>query len=95
MAAARAIEYRQVHDAAMAARITEGDRAAVVAVLRRLRGELRRVERRDFFPPAERKQAREAVRGLADWVAAGDRESRYEVGDPARRTCGVGAAAGR
>jgi hypothetical protein len=75
MAAARAIEYRQVHDAAMAARTADGDRAAVAAVLRRLRGELRRVERRDFFPPPERKQAREAVRALAGWVAAGDRES--------------------
>jgi hypothetical protein len=75
MAAARAMEYRQVHDAAMAARTAEGGRVAVATVLRRLRAELRRVERRDFFPPPEREQAREAVRELADWVAAGDRES--------------------
>ena len=47
---------------------------AAAAVLRRLRGELRRVERRDFFPPPERAQARDAVRALAEWVSAGDRE---------------------
>ena len=73
MAAARAVEYRQVHDAAIAARTA--DRAGPGgAVLRRLRAELRRVERRDFFPPPERAQAREAVRALAEWVPAGDRE---------------------
>jgi hypothetical protein len=75
MAAARAMEYQQVYDAAMAARTAEGGRVAVATVLRRLRAELRRVERRDFFPPPERKQAREAVRTLADWVAVEDRES--------------------
>jgi hypothetical protein len=75
MAAARAMEYRQVYDAAMAARTAEGGRVAVATVLRRLRAELRRVERRDFFPPPERKQAREAVRTLADWEAVEDRES--------------------
>ena len=74
MAAARAVEYRQVHDAAIAATTAEGGRVAAAAVLRRLRAELRRVERRDFFPPPERAQAREAVRALAEWVSAGDRE---------------------
>jgi hypothetical protein len=74
MAAARVVEYRQVHEAAIAATAAEGGRVAAAAVLRRLRGELRRVERRDFFPPPERGQARAAVRALAEWVAAGDRE---------------------
>ena len=50
MAAARAVEYRQVRDAADAVATAHGGHAAAV-VLRRLRGELRRVERRDFFPP--------------------------------------------
>jgi hypothetical protein len=63
-----------VHDAAVAAMAADGDCVAAAAVLRRLRGELRRVERRDFFPPPERAQARDAVRALAEWVSAGDRE---------------------
>jgi hypothetical protein len=75
MAAARAVEYRQVHDAALAARTAEGGRVAGAAVLRRLRGELRRVERRDFFPPSERALARDAVRVLAEWVSVDERES--------------------
>jgi hypothetical protein len=74
MAAARAVEYRQVHDAAIAATTAEGGRVAAAAVLRRLRAELRRVERRDFFPPPERAQARDAMRALAEWVSTEDRE---------------------
>ena len=74
MATARAVEYRQVHDAAVSAKAGDDDRMAAAGAVRRLRGELRRVERRDFFPPPERTQARDAVRALADWVAAGDRE---------------------
>jgi hypothetical protein len=53
MVAARAVEYRQVRDAALAARTAEGDQVAAAPVLRRLRAELRRVERRDLFPPPE------------------------------------------
>jgi hypothetical protein len=34
-------------------------------VLRRLRTQMRRVERRDFFRPPEREQARLALRDLA------------------------------
>ena len=74
MAAARAVEYRQVRDAAIAARAAEGDPVAAAQVVRRLRAELRRVERRDFFPPPERAQAREAVRALGGWASAGARE---------------------
>jgi len=39
-------------------------------VLRRLRGELRRIARRDFFPPAEREAARAAVGALTADAAA-------------------------
>jgi hypothetical protein len=64
MAAARAAEYAAVAaeaEAAMSA--SQPDRAAA---LRRLRGELRRIGRRDFFPPPERDLARTAVEALAD-----------------------------
>ncbi len=63
MRAARAAEYRAVTDqarTAASAAATERRRA-----LRRLRGELRRIARRDFFPPAERDTARAAVDALA------------------------------
>jgi hypothetical protein len=58
MASARAQEYRQLCEQA----------AAAESSLRRLRGELRRIERRDYFPPPEREIARAAVsdRGGAD-----------------------------
>jgi len=63
MRAARAAEYQAVTEQAR-------DAAAASAVermraLRRLRGELRRIARRDFFPPAEREAARAAVDSLA------------------------------
>ena len=63
MAAARAAEYDAV--AAQATVAGEAHRPARVAALRRLRGELRRITRRDYFPPAAREQARAAVEGLA------------------------------
>jgi hypothetical protein len=62
-AAARAAEYTAVAAAALLAR-EEGD-AARAAALRRLRAELRRITRRDYFPPAAREQARTAVEALA------------------------------
>jgi hypothetical protein len=43
-------------------------------MVRRLRAELRRIERRDFFPPPERAAARAAVEDLAARAVAGDRE---------------------
>lgn len=67
MAAARAAEYAQVRDQAVQA--ADGGLAA----LRRLRGELRHIERRDFFPPPERALARAAVEALAARAGA-DRE---------------------
>ena len=63
MAAARAAEYEAV--AAQAAAARDAGEAARAAALRRLRGELRRITRRDYFPPAAREQARAAVEALA------------------------------
>ena len=63
MAAARAAEYAAVTAEAEAAR-NAGD-AAPAAALRRLRAELRRITRRDYFPPAGREQAHAAVEALA------------------------------
>jgi hypothetical protein len=63
MAAARAAEYRKVTEQAatvLAMPGAERDRA-----VRRLRGELRRIHRRDYFPPPERDHARAAVEDLA------------------------------
>ena len=70
MRAARAAEYRGVTDQARYA--ASGGDAERTRALRRLRGELRRIARRDFFPPAEREVARVAVDALAaDAAAAG------------------------
>lgn len=63
MAAARAIEYAKIAAEADAS-VQLGDPGRLAAV-RRLRGELRRVQRRDFFPPPEREAAQQAVDGLA------------------------------
>jgi hypothetical protein len=64
MRAARAAEYQAVTaEAEEAVSRPAGERARVV---RRLREELRRIGRRDFFPPVERDTARVAVRALAD-----------------------------
>lgn len=62
MAAARAAEYRALLEEATAAQA--GDPRARASALRRLRAELHRVVRRDYFPPAERDQARGAVEHL-------------------------------
>lgn len=64
MAAARAAEYTHVIDAARAAGTAEP--AERTAAARRLRAELRRINRRDYFPPAERDAARRAVQHLTD-----------------------------
>ena len=63
MRAARAAEYQAVlAEATTAAAAPATERARTV---RRLRAELRRIGRRDFFPPPERDQARAAVQALA------------------------------
>jgi len=64
MAAAVAEEYRSVM--AEAAEAADSSLAVRRRTLARLRRELQRIERRDFFPPSERDQAREAVRRLAE-----------------------------
>lgn len=78
MAAERAAEYREVIAAAdPAGHATQAARARTV---RRLRAELRRITRRDYFPPPERDQAQAAVQALAqdntgdNTAGDGDRE---------------------
>jgi hypothetical protein len=63
MRTARAAEYQAILDQARAA--ADGAPDARARALRRLRGDLRRVARRDFFPPGERDAARAAVDALA------------------------------
>lgn len=62
MRAARAAEYQVVIGQAAAVPADDAERARIV---RRLRGELRRITDRDYFPPAEREIARLAVQELA------------------------------
>jgi hypothetical protein len=68
MAAARSEEYRAVIDQATAA-AGQPDRTRTV---RRLRDELRRIHRRDYFPPTERDTARHAVEALAETRTTAD-----------------------
>lgn len=63
MAAAVAEEYRSVE--ADASEATGKPAATGRRTLARLRRELQRIERRDFFPPVERDRARDAVRQLS------------------------------
>lgn len=63
MAAARAAEYQTVTDQAHAAQALVGRERDTA--LRRLRGDLHRITRRDFFPPPQREPAQQAVRALA------------------------------
>ncbi len=66
MAGSIADEYRAVTASAeAAATVGETDRRRTLA---RLRRELHRINQRDQFPPAEREQARLAVRALAELV---------------------------
>jgi hypothetical protein len=68
MTAARVGEYTKVLAEARA-----GARLELVArtvLLRRLRGELRRIGRRDYFPPPERAAAQAAVAALAPGAPA-------------------------
>lgn len=68
MAAARAAEYEAIAAKAVAAaRSGDPERARLV---RGLRGQLRQVGRRDFFPPPQREQARAVVEALAQAVPA-------------------------
>ncbi|MFJ9371161.1 Chromate resistance protein ChrB [Nocardia sp. NPDC101769] len=62
MAAARAAEYTAITAEAAAAPASTTGRQSLA---RRLRTELRRIQRRDYFPPAEREKAVSAVEALA------------------------------
>ncbi|WP_026533521.1 Chromate resistance protein ChrB [Arthrobacter sp. H41] len=64
MDAARAGEYADITAEAYAARIL--DTSERTQALRKLRGQMRLIERRDFFRPPEREQARQALKDLAD-----------------------------
>jgi hypothetical protein len=81
MAAARAAEYLVLIDACGAA--GPADPAERVRALRRLRGEWRAINRRDFFPPPEREMAAAALRDLAASVA-GDSATDVDVTGAAR-----------
>ncbi|MEU5845342.1 Chromate resistance protein ChrB [Saccharopolyspora shandongensis] len=69
LAAARAAEYQALADeAAGSAELDDGARGSVA---RRLRAELRRITRRDYFPPPEREHAHRAVEALLAPSATG------------------------
>jgi len=86
MQAARAAEYQAV--AAQAHAVTgDGAVAERARIARRLRGELRRIARRDFFPPAEREAAQAAVQALATDPAGAGRPAPVALEDHSvRRT---------
>jgi hypothetical protein len=71
MRTARVAEYRAVIEQATAVSADEAERTRLV---RKLRGELRRITDRDYFPPAERETARIAVQELAEYdITVGER----------------------
>ena len=77
MNTARADEYGALVRAAVdALTLPEADR---VRALRRLRAENARIRRRDFFRPAEREQARQALSALTATVTAATSPSELEV----------------
>jgi hypothetical protein len=68
LAEARADEYQALVEEATAA--LRGDARTRTRAATRLRAELRRIERRDFFPPPQREIARVAVRALMSGAQA-------------------------
>jgi hypothetical protein len=68
MAEARAAEYRAVITQARQA--SGADETSAAAAAGRLRAELRRIARRDYFPPPERDQAHAAAQDLLGQAAA-------------------------
>jgi uncharacterized protein YdbL (DUF1318 family) len=67
---ARAEEYRQIAEQAQQALTSRPSNR--LQVLRRLRAQMRRIERRDFFRPPEREEARLALRDLAKQATTTD-----------------------
>jgi len=69
MAAARAAEYEALARAAAAA----AESPITASAIRRLRNDLRAIQRRDYFPPAERDRAEAAIQALAPVPPRGGR----------------------
>jgi len=87
MAGARAAEYQAVITAARTARAAlETDPAAGAGALRRLRNELRAIQRRDYFPPPERDHAEAALQDLAGTPPQPAARLASHAASPARRT---------
>lgn len=76
MAEARAAEYRTV--LAQATQAVAAGPVAGAATARRLRAELRRIARRDYFPPPERDRARAAVQALIVTTTAEQQTTQQE-----------------
>ena len=72
MAGARAAEYAKVTAEATAG--ASRDEAGRRSLARRLRAELRRIHRRDYFPPAQRDHATAAVDALVQAIAQPEAE---------------------
>lgn len=68
---ARAGEFQEIADQAREA--LNAPPTERLQVLRRLRVQMRRVERRDFFRPPEREQSRQALRDLAQHATTNDK----------------------
>jgi hypothetical protein len=66
MAETVALDYRALHEKAVAAREQPPGRRR--RTLKRLRRELRRIRARDYFPPPERESAQQALEELAALV---------------------------
>ncbi len=78
MADARASEYSEIAERAIIAR--SSTTVDAVRQLRSLRRELRKVQRRDFFPPAERDRARAEVQAFAETVLADEKTATVGMG---------------
>jgi ChrB-like protein len=78
MADARAAEYQALIAAAQAA-----DESASQAAVRRIRNNLRAVQRRDYFPPAARDQAEAAVQAISAGAPATAHASRRRAAEAA------------
>ena len=86
LTAARAAEYQALSVAAAAVAGGPSDAVALASALRRLRNELREIQRRDYFPPADRDQAEAALNALTDGPAEQPAsESAQAAAGPARR----------
>lgn len=83
MAAARAAEYQAV--IAAAAAVTTSDPAARAPAVRRLRNEFRAIQRRDYFPPAERERAQTAVQALTTAPAGTSAKPAQRTRQPSHR----------